>query len=309
MRQALGEVSRRFHVREPVRKGAGGTVLAVGAVASVTSRPGTVADYAVIIPTRGRRQMVLQALESVFAQTVPPTEVIVVVDGDTDGSIPAIREQYPTVRVIEHESSLGAATSRNDGMAAATAEWICLLDDDDIWHQGKQEAFFGYLERHPECAALRSAFWQFSEPGRSGDLNGFRADFSTPADRHSLEHLAKGRPPVNDFSYLDIEGHSLAAMLEKNCGVTSSTMFRRELLRVIPPIPHGLATAQDWLLFVYIAAQTEWHLVLGAWFFYQVHGNQVTSRLGSGSWVHRMKAWELAWMNAGTPHGFKIVCA
>ena len=39
-------------------------------------------DYSVIIPSRARRDMLLAALESVFAQTLPPSEVIVVLDGD-----------------------------------------------------------------------------------------------------------------------------------------------------------------------------------------------------------------------------------
>ncbi len=106
--------------------------------------------------------MLLTALESVYAQTLQPDQVIVVLDGDTDSSAAAVRDAFPDTTLVIHETSLGPARSRLDGFKAVTAEWVCLLDDDDIWHSHKQEHVAEYLREHPSCSAVRSAFWQFS---------------------------------------------------------------------------------------------------------------------------------------------------
>ncbi len=250
--------------------------------------------------------MLLAALESVFAQTLPPSEVIVVLDGDVDGSADAVAATYPDVRIIVHAEPLGPAQSRTEGLAAARSDWVCLLDDDDIWHSEKQEAAHRYLAENPSCQALRSAFWQFSEKEAERELNGFVTEIFAPGARETLEQRAISATPANDFEYLDIEGASLEAMLRKNCGVTSSTMFRRELLEQIPAIAPELRTAEDWLLFVYISALTEWHLVPGRWFFYRVHSSQLTTTRDPAKWRHRVSAWSHAWENAGSPRGFRL---
>nr|WP_269813252.1 glycosyltransferase family 2 protein [Ornithinimicrobium sediminis] len=262
--------------------------------------------YAVVIPSRGRREMLLTALESVYAQTLPPDQVVVVLDGDTDSSAAAVRDAFPDTTLIIHETSLGPARSRQDGFKAVTTEWVCLLDDDDIWHSRKQEHFAEYLREHPSCAALRSAFWQFSELGAATELNGFKSEISGLARRPELERAARLAVPLNDFTYLQIRGKSLPALLRKNAGVTSSTMFRRELLTLVEDIPDDLRTGQDWLLFVYIAVHVEWHLVPGRWFFYRVHAGQITTDSSFPKWQHRLRAWSLAWQNAGRPAGLRI---
>lgn len=263
-------------------------------------------EYSVIIPSRARREMLLAALESVFAQTLPPSEVIVVLDGDVDGSAAVITATFPDVRLVLHTEPLGPAQSRADGLAAATSEWVCLLDDDDIWHSGKQEAAYRYLLENPSCHALRSAFWQFSENEDERELNGFVTEIFADGVREVLEQRALSAGPVNTFGYLNIHGKSLEEMLRKNCGVTSSTMFRRELLQQIPEIPAGLRTAEDWLLFVYISALAEWHLVPGRWFFYRVHGSQLTTTRDPAKWQHRVTAWSHAWKKVGCPRGLKL---
>ena len=72
--------------------------------------------------------MLMTAVQSALAQTLADVEVIVVDDGSQP---PAELPELPRLRLLRHESNQGHATARNTGAAAARAERICFLDDDD----------------------------------------------------------------------------------------------------------------------------------------------------------------------------------
>lgn len=80
----------------------------------------------------GHEKYLLDALDSVQAQTYPDWECIVVNDtGDGTGEnimgAPWVR------KVINHENNFGASRARNAGIPFARGRWIVWLDADDIW--------------------------------------------------------------------------------------------------------------------------------------------------------------------------------
>ncbi|MFY1688486.1 glycosyltransferase family 2 protein [Plantactinospora sp. WMMB782] len=88
----------------------------------------------VVIPTRGRPDLVTRAVRSVLAQTVTDLEVVVVVDGPdgaTRDALAAIGDDR--LRVLVLPESGGAPNARNAGVGVARARWTALLDDDDEW--------------------------------------------------------------------------------------------------------------------------------------------------------------------------------
>ncbi|MDR0274716.1 MAG: glycosyltransferase family 2 protein [Burkholderiaceae bacterium] len=93
---------------------------------------------AVVIPFYNGSAFIERALRSVAAQSMPAAEVVVV----NDGSPPEEREflqrlqpQYGFTLIDQENGGQGAA--RNAGVAAASAPYICFLDQDDF-----------YLEHH-----------------------------------------------------------------------------------------------------------------------------------------------------------------
>ncbi|HVC45663.1 MAG TPA: glycosyltransferase family A protein [Terracidiphilus sp.] len=87
----------------------------------------------VVVPTYNRRAIVTRTLERLFAQDCPRDsfEILVVVDGSTDGSAEALgRMRAPcALRVLEQENR-GLAGARNTGFRAAQGEVVLFLDDD-----------------------------------------------------------------------------------------------------------------------------------------------------------------------------------
>jgi glycosyltransferase involved in cell wall biosynthesis len=97
-------------------------------------------QFSIVIPTYERRDTVVRMVAALERQAFDDFEVIVVVDGSSDGTGAALcRLQLPfPLAVLERENE-GAAAARNAGAAAATGELLLFLDDD--------------MEAHPEMLA------------------------------------------------------------------------------------------------------------------------------------------------------------
>jgi glycosyltransferase involved in cell wall biosynthesis len=89
----------------------------------------------VIIPVYNGTRYLRAALESVFAQTYRPFEVIIVDDGSVDDS-GVIAQSFPDVHYI-HQANQGVASARNNGIDAARGEFLAFLDQDDLWKPEK----------------------------------------------------------------------------------------------------------------------------------------------------------------------------
>jgi glycosyltransferase involved in cell wall biosynthesis len=93
-------------------------------------------SISVIIPSFNRAHTLPRALDSVFAQSYAPQEVIVIDDGSTDGTRAMIEACYPQCIYLA-QSNLGVSQARNVGIEHANGEWLALLDSDDSWLPNK----------------------------------------------------------------------------------------------------------------------------------------------------------------------------
>ncbi len=95
----------------------------------------------VVIPTRGRPELVVRAVESALAQIPAPLEVIVVLDGADETTVRALGAvASPPLRVEILPQPRGIGAARNAGVRRARGRWVAFLDDDDQWLPGKLAA-------------------------------------------------------------------------------------------------------------------------------------------------------------------------
>jgi glycosyltransferase involved in cell wall biosynthesis len=110
-------------------------------------------DIAVIMPLHNKRNYVLEAVESVLAQTRPPDEFVIVDDGSTDGSGELVAERYGMdrgVRLLRQENR-GSAAARNAGIRATRSPLLAFLDADDKWLPKRLERQGAFMEQNSSC--------------------------------------------------------------------------------------------------------------------------------------------------------------
>src|SRR5215471_11548772 len=91
-------------------------------------------ELSVIIPTYNRAEPLRACLAALGKQTQPPMdfEVIVVVDGSSDGTVEMLTHMTTPFRLrVQAQPNSGAAAARNQGARAAAGS-LCLFLDDDI---------------------------------------------------------------------------------------------------------------------------------------------------------------------------------
>jgi glycosyltransferase involved in cell wall biosynthesis len=109
----------------------------------------------VVIPTYNGSRFIGESLDSVYAQTVLPLEIIVVDDRSTDGTPEIVRDSAKRspvpLRVIELErTSGGPAHPMNVGLEATATETVALLDQDDVLCREQVALISQTLGKDPE---------------------------------------------------------------------------------------------------------------------------------------------------------------
>ena len=103
-----------------------------------------------IIPTYNRKAFVLEAIESVLAQTYKDYELIVVDDGSDDGTAEALKQYGERIRYV-YQRHGGVSTGRNRGLELARGEFIAFLDSDDLWLPKKLQMQVAFMDANPQA--------------------------------------------------------------------------------------------------------------------------------------------------------------
>jgi GT2 family glycosyltransferase len=104
----------------------------------------------VIIPTYNRRNFLLEAVDSVLAQTYEDYELIVVDDGSSDGTEETLQRYGEQLQYL-YQANQGVSAARNRGLELAQGEFISFLDSDDLWMPKKIELQVACMDEHPDC--------------------------------------------------------------------------------------------------------------------------------------------------------------
>jgi glycosyltransferase involved in cell wall biosynthesis len=127
------------------------------------------APISVVMPCYNAALTIRASIASVFGQTDPNFELIVVDDGSTDGSAALLAEIAAGDRRLRwvRQPNRGAGPARNRGIAEVRGGLVAFLDADDSWAPTFLEKSRRALEAAPD-AALAYCGWRNSglEPAR-----------------------------------------------------------------------------------------------------------------------------------------------
>ena len=114
----------------------------------------------IIIPTYGGSDSLSDSIDSVLNQTYTNIEIIVVDDNNPNTEAREKTEELmikyaeeERVKYIKHNHNRNGAAARNTGFKYSNGEYICLLDDDDVFLSEKVDKQAAYLSAHSEFGA------------------------------------------------------------------------------------------------------------------------------------------------------------
>lgn len=125
----------------------------------------------IIVPVYNVEKFILEAIESVAAQTYRRWELLLVEDGSSDGTAAAIEEyaglkDEKRIRLIRQPSNMGAARARNRGLREAEGRYVAYLDADDLWAPRKLERQLAFMAE--KGAAFTFTGYEFADEKARG---------------------------------------------------------------------------------------------------------------------------------------------
>lgn len=189
----------------------------------------------VIIANRNNGQYLGECLASVFAQSYPAIEIVVVDDSSSDDSL-AILEPLAAagkIRLLVNVNRLGVSESRRRGIAACHGELLTTLDADDFF------ADVGKLQREA-CVV-----------GDSGHRIGFSDVLRVGADGHR-KHLVSTKRKV-------AEGNLSDSVRYLSGFIPRDYLVRREDYEAAGGYDPTLELYEDWDLKIRLSAFCTWH--------------------------------------------------
>lgn len=187
----------------------------------------------VIIPHFNRFGLLRKAISSVLIQDYGDFELIVVDDGSTESGLGELQKAYKGQvqwLLLEHE---GVSNARNQGARMARGEWLCFLDSDDQWHNGKLAQQVLFHKENPEI--------KISQTGENWVRN--------------------GKPHKIPAKYKKQDGDLFAQSLEL-CSISPSTvMIKKDLFFAQGGFDERLPACEDYDLWLRVTATEKIGLV------------------------------------------------
>lgn len=109
-------------------------------------------ELSVIVVSYNVRQLLLDCIKSVIDTCGGINYEIIVVDNtSSDGSVDAVRDSFPQVRVIANKDNAGFARANNQGYEVSRGEYILLLNPDTIVKPGAIQSVLDFLKNTPDA--------------------------------------------------------------------------------------------------------------------------------------------------------------
>ena len=190
----------------------------------------------VVIPAYNAAAYIEKALASVVGQTCRPRHVIVIDDGSKDDTAEVVKRfaaRHPVIPIkCISQANAGVSAARNFGLEHVQAEFVALLDADDVWLPTKLEkqiaVFLGQAD--VDIGLVYCNYGWIDELGVRLPDRGYQLD---PTMRG---HVARRLRRANQIA-----------------GSASAVLLRTNILREIGTFDRRLVCAEDWDLWLRIA--------------------------------------------------------
>lgn len=204
----------------------------------------------VITPTYNRREFIVEAIESVLAQTYPNWQMLIIDDGSTDDSIEVIKPYLKDERIqYFYQENQGQAFARQQALKKAEGEYVAFLDSDNLWL--------------PERLAL----------GVEALKNNHRVDVCY-GDLITIDEKGQVISTANMKRY---SGWIAPLMMRQNFVSMNTTLIRKHAIDRVGGFRSTVTRGDDYDLYFRIAAESKYLYLAHRLAKYRVMENQISS--------------------------------
>lgn len=136
------------------------------------------------------------AMMSIYKQTCPPSEIILVVDGPIPtilhDTIKELAKTISILKVVPFAENRGHAAARQCGLDNATNELVAIMDSDDIAEPDRFEKQLKIIEQYPDTTVVGSVIDEFIDT--TDNIVGRRI---VPETDEEIKEYLKSRCPMN----------------------------------------------------------------------------------------------------------------
>lgn len=201
----------------------------------------------IVIPAFNYGHLIAQTLDSVWAQSAPNWECLVVDDGSTDETARIVSDFAHRDSRFRYlwQRNTGLSAARNTGLRRAKGAYLQLLDADDLIEAKKLEYQAAHLDAHPEAGIVYGPARYFPTD------DGSRLRYSpTDPDRAWM-------PEVSGSGAIMV-----SALLHANIMPVHSALLRREVVDRVGYFDERLQALEDWEYWIRCAlAGVEFHFL------------------------------------------------
>ena len=156
-------------------------------------------QYSVLMSVyrKEKAEQLKAAMESIWAQTVPTDDFVLMCDGPLNPSLDAViagmEEKHPAaLHVIRLEKNGGLGNALNIGIRHCKHELVARMDSDDISRPERCEQQLAVFREHPELGICSGIVEEFSESTEK-----IEARRTPPEKQEEILAFAKKRNPFN----------------------------------------------------------------------------------------------------------------
>jgi glycosyltransferase involved in cell wall biosynthesis len=215
-----------------------------------------VARVSILLTCYNHLRFLPEALASITSQTFTDYEIIAIDDGSTDGTREWLSEQTVPMKHIFNEQNLGTYGSLNVALAAATGEFVAVLNDDDVWRPEKLARQIEVMDAHPHVGIVHT-------DGDFIDGDG---------------NVIPGSPLGFAFPRFET-GDILAGLLYENKIIASAALVRRQILVNLGGFNEAYFGSGDWEMWLRVCEGWAAGFVAEPLTRYRVHGANASHKL------------------------------
>lgn len=111
-------------------------------------------DLSIIIVSFNTKDLLGRCLESLLMTSAKETEIIVVDNASTDGSVEFVEKRYKDIKILRNKENLGFAKANNQGLRQAKGKYCLLLNSDTEVKPDALSNLVEFAENNPQAGIV-----------------------------------------------------------------------------------------------------------------------------------------------------------